>query len=108
MTHALRPEPEDLANQGSVVVRYQIAVDEAVAGLGTVDPLAFSNGLLHSHADVLGELLSVELRERPDDVEIHAARRGGEVEILSDRVQPDATLDAQLRQQDQVTEVAGE
>jgi hypothetical protein len=72
---AVASQLENPTHDRGHVVRDEVAVDEVVAGLGSVDPLAFPDGLLHAHADVLGELFSVELCERTEHRIEHATRR---------------------------------
>ncbi len=102
---ALGPQREDAPDDRCHLVGDELAVDEVVAGLGTVDPLALAHGLLHAHAHVLGQLLAVELRERAEDVVEHPARRRREVDLLGERVQRDAGLAEAVGQQDQVAQV---
>ena len=96
---------EDAPHDGCHLVGDELAVDEVVADLGTVDPLALAHGLLHAHAHVLGQLLAVELRERAEDVVEHPARRRGQVDLLGERVQGDAGLPEAVGQHDQVAQV---
>jgi len=99
---------EDTTDDRRHLVGHELAVDEVVAGLGPVDPFALTYGLLHAHADVLGQLLAVELRERSQDVVEHPARRRRQVDLFGEQVQCHVGLAEAVGQHDEVAEVPRE
>jgi hypothetical protein len=105
LTGALGPQREDAADDRRHVVGDQLAVDEVVAGLGPIDPLALAHGLLHAHAHVLRQLLAVELREGTEDVVEHPARCRREVNLLGKRVQRDVGLAETVGQHDEIAQI---
>ncbi|WKZ82946.1 MAG: hypothetical protein QY307_01450 [Acidimicrobiia bacterium] len=105
---AFGTEPEDPPHRVGVTVRSQVAVNEVVAGLGPVDPLALLGGFGHAHDDVLGELFPVELSERAEHVVEHPPRCRGQVQPFGEGVQSDVGLPEGVGQEDQVSEVPGE
>ena len=108
LTGSLAPHGEDAPDDGCHLVGDELAVDEVVARLGSIDPLALTHGLLHAHAHVLGQLLPVELRKRAEDVVEHPARRRRQVDLLGERMQCDVGLPEAVGQHDEVAEVAGQ
>jgi hypothetical protein len=105
---ALGTQGEDPSHRGRLIVGDQVTLDEVVAHLRAVRPMALPGRLLHTQADVLGELLPVELRERSEDVVEHAPGRRGQVDLLGERVQAHPVLPERVREQDQVAEVPGQ
>jgi hypothetical protein len=68
---ALGAQGEDAPDDRHHLVGHELAVDEVVAGLGMVDPLALAHGLLAAHAHLLGQLLAVGLDEGTEEVLEH-------------------------------------
>ncbi len=76
---ALGAQGEHPSHRGRIGVGDQVAIDEVVAHLRAIRPTALPSCLLHPQADVLGQLLPIELRERSEDVVEHAPRRRGQI-----------------------------
>jgi hypothetical protein len=99
---------EDPPHDGRHLVGDQLAVDQVVAGLGPIDPLALAHGLVHAHANVLGQLLPIELGERSEDVVEHPPGRRREVDLLGEEVQSHPALSELVGQHDEVTQIPGQ
>ncbi len=108
VAETLRTEVEDPADGGRVGVGHELSADEVVAELRPVRPPTLTRGLVHAEADVLRELLPVELRECPEDVVEHAPGRRGEIQLLGERVKAHPVLPESIGQQDQVAQIPGE
>ena len=89
-THA-----EDATDGIGIVVRYEIAIIEAIPGWRPVHPPSLTQALRHAQPDILGELLPVELSERSEDVVEHPTRRRGKIQILGEG-EPTGDLRADL------------
>jgi hypothetical protein len=106
-------EAEDGADGVGVVVRDEHAVVELVAGRWLVGPTSLARGLEHAESDVFGELLAVELSERPEDVvdprHPHGATRGAGALFSSaprfkaEHMCPFGSLDARRRREDKLS-----
>jgi hypothetical protein len=83
----LRPESEDLLDQGRHIVGLECAIDHVVTSGRAIDPVTLLGSLTLSHARVLHDLVAVVLGEDTVDPDLHLSRGAFEVKVtFIDRV----------------------